>query len=95
MTEITHEFKVGSLWEEGPWELIENYDASEYGGPPCPHCFNIRKVTHKRHDGSTYEEGRYTCPAVIVLSNECGHNSTGLCLDCLLDAVRSIGIRSI
>lgn len=41
----------------------------------------------------------YTCshvrdgkvPRIIVAQNEGGHNSTGICLDCLLAALRAIG----
>lgn len=92
MKEATHKFDIGVMWEDGPWFIDENHECSSYGGKPCLHCHSQRVVTHKRHDGSEYKETKWICPTVIIVENEAGHNSTGLCLDCLLDAAKKVGI---
>jgi hypothetical protein len=44
---------------------------------PCKHCF---------------KEGSLTlCPRVVVAFNEAGYNSTGVCLDCIVEAAAKIG----
>lgn len=81
------EFLEGSMWEGGPWEIEYDHECSKNGGGrPCKHCHGERIVIHERSDKSTYPETLWTCPRVVVAYNEAGHNSTGVCLDCILEA---------
>ena len=72
---MNYEFKEGCLWDENPWYIQERRLDSHYH-QACKHC--------------TWEDERYfTCIAVIA-DNEGGHNSTGVCLQCILEAAKSI-----
>jgi len=81
------DFENGNMWEGGIWNIIIDMECSAYGGgDPCKHCYDFKNVIHTRSDKSTYSEKVWTCPRVIVVENEGGFNSTGLCLDCVLEA---------
>jgi hypothetical protein len=75
------------MWEAGPWLVEEDYEcSSQGGGAPCRHCHSERDVINKRHDKSTYTTREWICPRVVIAYNEAGHNSTGVCLDCIAEA---------
>lgn len=78
-------FDVGVMWEENPWEVRFDQDI-RYGPGRCKHCSEARIETTTRYDGSTFDTVHWTCPRVIVVKNEGGCNTTGLCLDCVLEA---------
>jgi hypothetical protein len=81
-----HVFQDGAMWEDGPWFIHEGEECSKNGGgAPCKHCHSERVITHE-----CYTETVWTCPRVVVATNEAGHNSTGVCLDCILEAARSV-----
>lgn len=81
----------GVMWEDNPWWIVFDRECSEYGGKPCRHCRDYKTVIHTRsHDSSTYTEGVWICPRLIVVDNEGGCNSTGLCLDCVLEVVKQL-----
>lgn len=85
-------FKIGGMWEESEWKLLIDYECSSYGGgEPCKHCTILPFSPKKRTDGSVYneEEKNWICPKVIIMKNEGGYNSTGLCADCVLEALLS------
>lgn len=90
---LSHTFNEGVMWEDNPFKIEINHECSEYGGSDCKHCHSHNGKIHTRSDGTTYTEKVWICPAVVVVNNEGGFNSTGLCLDCLLEAVRSKNIR--
>ncbi len=75
------EFPEGGIWDNGVWSIQFDRNA----GPPylelCRHCRPVdgRKQSH-------------VCPKVVVAQNEGGHNSTGVCLDCILEAAREHGL---
>jgi hypothetical protein len=85
-------FGEGDMWEGYGWEIAFEEDCSENGGgEPCEHCHSDRIITHTRSwNGTTYTERRWTCPRVVVGYNEGGQNSTGICLDCILEAAAVI-----
>lgn len=88
----TFEFDEGVMWESGPWKLAKDYPCSAHGGFPCRHCHSYETLTHVRSwDQSTYTERVWICPRLVIVTNEGGYNSTGLCLDCLLEAVAAVG----
>lgn len=71
-------FKIGGMWESPEWEVLFNKKV-EYSHKPCTHCTDI-KIDPKT-DCKTWR-----CPRIIKVYNEGGYNSTGLCLDCVLEA---------
>lgn len=82
--------KSGGMWENEEWEMRFNEECSSYGfGEPCKHCGEKYQRFEKRSDGSVYNENEWLwiCPRVVVAYNECGYNSTGVCLDCILEAL--------
>lgn len=77
------------MWEDGPWFIDENHEVSP--DRPCKHCNSKRVIVHTRPmDGSEFYTTAWTCPAVVIVENEGGYNSTGLCLDCLLEVAGTI-----
>ena len=86
----TVEFADGSMWEGLPWGIRFNEECSEFsGGKMCKHCIDKRTRVHKSKDRHR-KEVIWTCPRVVVAFNEGGYNSTGVCLDCILEAVNKI-----
>lgn len=83
----TKEFSIGGMWEEKEWKI--EYDFWVYNGNlyKCKHCTEFLKVYSKRLDGSKFYTIYTKCPRVVVAINEGGNNSTGVCLDCILENV--------
>jgi hypothetical protein len=73
----------GCMWEDEAW--IE-FDTKVSYSEPCKHCYGHKLEEHTRHGGSTYTRAIWYCPRVIVVTNEGGCNSTGVCLDCVIEA---------
>jgi hypothetical protein len=82
------EFAEGSMWEDFPWRIAFNEDCCY--STPCRHCHSHRIEVSTRRDGSTYETAHWICPRVVIAQNESGYNSTGVCLDCILEAADAI-----
>jgi len=90
----------GGLWEEDRWELRMNVEVrtrttreNDKVTPSCPHCGPIQERVHVRawDGGSTWSEFYCICPRVIVAINEGGYNSTGICADCVFEALKGLG----
>lgn len=83
-----HVFAKGGMWEFEDWEIALDCECSQYGGSkPCEHCHSERDKVHTRSiDDSQYVERVWICPRVVIARNEGGCNSTGVCLDCILEA---------
>ena len=90
---LTFSFNEGVMWGDNPFEIKTNESCSAYGGEHCKHCHSHKEILHERSDKSTYTEDVWVCPVVVVVTNEGGCNSTGLCLDCLLEAVKKLNLR--
>lgn len=86
----TFKFPIGGMWEDSDWTVETDHVCSSYGGKTCKHCHSEHGVVNKRHDGSTWNTREWTCPRVVVAVNEAGHNSTGVCLDCILEAAATL-----
>ena len=86
--EVSQAFSEGCLWEDvGTWTLITDCDVQEVM-QPCRHCHSPR-VKEFRYAGSQepYTKHYWTCPFVVSAENEGGHNSTGICLSCIIEAI--------
>jgi len=81
-------FNIGGMWEEKEWEIHYGcwiYEGDDY---KCPHCTEREIVRTNRSDGSFFETVYVKCSRVVVAVNEGGYNSTGVCLDCILEAIK-------
>jgi hypothetical protein len=93
-------FEIGGMWEESEWEVaLNHYCSASGGGLPCKHCVK-QTVKIETRDWVYHEEKRWTknsayttlcwwCPRVIIMRNDGGFGSTGLCLDCVLEVFRT------
>lgn len=79
---MEHKFKDGCMWEGGGFSINTDYECSEMGGGKmCQHCHS-----KETKDKTTV----WICPKVVIASNEGGYNSTGVCLDCIIEAAQSL-----
>lgn len=84
-------YKIGDLCEGLPWEIKLDEKVSIWSGiTPCRHCHTFITETKNRHDGGTYDNYYVTCPRVVIAKNEGGYASTMVCLDCILEAERTL-----
>jgi len=91
-----YKFEDGCMWEGGYWEVEINRRCNEFGGGvPCKHCHSECFDVRKRYDGSKYKVKQWICPRVVIATNEGGYNSTGVCLDCILEAENIIANKLI
>jgi hypothetical protein len=89
---MEHKFKDGCMWEGGGFSINTDYECSEMcGGEMCKHCHSKETKVHIRSDKTTYDEVVWICPKVVIALNEGGYNSTGVCLDCIVEAAQSLG----
>jgi hypothetical protein len=73
------------MWEEPEWEMWFDKACSPVGGgKACKHCKALEDI---KTNGWT-ETNRWSCPRVIVVWNEGGYSSTGVCADCVLEALK-------
>ena len=85
------EGEQGGMWE-GYWEIIDNVKCSENGGgEPCKHCKNIRAEERtNKPSGMKYYVTVWDCPYIVVANNEGSFNSTGVCLDCIIELAEKV-----
>ena len=89
---MVHKFNEGCMWEGGGFSIETDYQCSEHGGGEmCKHCHFKDIKVHTRHDNTTYNEVVWICPKVVIAENEGGYNSTGVCLDCIIESAKSLG----
>lgn len=83
------EYGIGIMGEDYPWEIC--LDGVVVDIVPCSHCYGEHIHVLANFDGSaTWEERVWICPRVVVAYNEGHCNSTGLCLDCILDVAKTL-----
>jgi hypothetical protein len=93
MEEKKIKYDIGGMWEFSSWEVFFEHKCSSYGGgEPCKHSRMLPFEAKKAVDGSVYneKEKEWISPRVIVVKNEGGYNSTGLCADCVLEVFNKI-----
>lgn len=101
MSRKTEEFNEGAMWETGPWEVAYDVEITKCSDiTPCRHCGETYQKEHKRPEWMSEQEAteravprswfttEFRCPRVVIAKNYAGHATTGVCLDCILDAVR-------
>ena len=86
-------FEIGGMWEEQEWEIFVNHECQSMGGgEPCKHCSSPkrRKWGENAWDKSPLYDTFWICPRVVVGINEGGYSSTGICLDCIIEAATTL-----
>ncbi len=74
---MVHIFDIGGLWDANSFEIDNDYKKSAgYGYIPCKHAVKV-------------DEENYKIRAVIAY-NEGGQCSTGVCLDCIIEAEKTL-----
>jgi hypothetical protein len=76
---------IGGIWEEKEWEVWYDFPLRwppgwSEGDKKCPHV-----IPGGEHG---------ICPRVVVARNEGGESSTGICLDCIIEAVKALPPRT-
>lgn len=94
---LSYTFEKGAMWEEYPIQIHFDEEVTRWrkDDQPCKHCHSQTEVINKRHDGSTYENYTWICPIVIQAHNEGDCNSTGVCYDCIKEAMISIENKTV
>lgn len=94
---VVYESLVGVLWERDyEYRIVKNARLSDSfeqraRDAMCPHCHGLeQRVLEPYFDGEERRDWIFYCPRIVVARNEGGYNSTGLCLDCLLEAVKGL-----
>jgi hypothetical protein len=98
-TQTVTYWPTGGLWEGSGFEVRLNEAMSRTDAPgsgfvpPCPHAIDVRREPGRW----TTTEGPFDAelvswrvPRVICSYNQAGHDSTGVCADCVVDAVRAL-----
>lgn len=80
----------GGIWEEKEITIGKNY-ILHHLADPCEHTKLLEEVEVTYFNNISYKEKIYIIPYVIIAENEGGYNSTGICLDCVLEYAEKIG----
>jgi len=86
--EIILTLQTGALWtDDDEWHIISNCVCGGVEGNFCKHC---KKVEIEKEEDAFDPEDKFICPRAVVAYNEGGYNSTGVCLDCILEVVAGL-----
>lgn len=79
---------IGGLWDNSTFTIERDYahEIHKNDPQPCPHAHSPRPSALPHSTNYMV----WTIPRVVIVENEGGHNSTGVCLDCVLVAAASI-----
>lgn len=81
----------GGMWEEAEWEIVFDGVVGAPESDMCQHCHGFKlRPDYNRHDYSIHYRPEFICPRIVVAENEGGYNTTGVCLDCILEAAASL-----
>lgn len=78
----------GGLWEEPQWIIEKDCEFSLWPNEQklaCPHAKDCESTT-------AWGAPLFSVPYAIIAINEGGHGSTGVCLLCVLEAAKQLGI---
>lgn len=84
-------FPIGGLWEDQDFTLKLNFHYSSYctSYVPCEHATEIETSLHEYYYNRPPEVVRnWIVPRVVIGMNEGGYNSVGICVDCIMKALK-------
>jgi hypothetical protein len=82
---------IGGLWESYDFDLQLNRDVNwTHGRPRCRHASGLRPV--HGYDGPFSRQVQWvtTIPHVVVMWNEGGFATTGVCAECVAEALEGL-----
>ena len=83
--------RSGGIWECNSFIIYKNYiQKIEDGYQPCEHCsesFEVIGFSFKKENGYREVVKAVKIPNLIVASNEGGYSNTGVCGDCIREAL--------
>jgi len=77
----THTFELGEYCEQYPWEIQVDSDEEHSVKTPCKHAIP---------SGG----GLFKLKRVVVAYNEAQCNQTCVCLDCILEAAKTVELQN-
>lgn len=81
-------FPIGGMWEYSNWDVHVDAVITVWADTvPCKHCHSPSTITHAN---PTYTQEQCICPFVVVAENEARFNSTGVCMQCIVEAYQSL-----
>jgi hypothetical protein len=86
------DFDIGGMWEFRAWSIELDVEIED-DTLPCPHCRQTYEEPRKNWDTAIaprLPKHKWVCPRVVVAMNEGGHGSTGVCLDCIVAAAKTM-----
>ena len=81
------EYSEGLPWKIGPTTAYDPHPDSI-----CAHAGALYTKVEKRYDGSTWETKHVDIQLAVIASNEGGYNSTAVCLKCVLEEAKRLGV---
>ena len=85
-------FNEGGMWEEKGFEIKLDCEIKDESTKEniCRHCHTITEKEKTLNNGKKYKLYSWICPRVVIAYNESGYNSTGVCLDCIIEAEKTL-----
>lgn len=83
-----HNFDNGCFNKYDVWRLVENYKVyiSNNDDKLCPHC------VYKGKDEKYVSSDVYINPCVLIASCSLGSDSIPICLQCILEGAKKVGV---
>ena len=90
--ETKKRIRIGGMWEFSRWNILFDVKVSQFAEVyPCYHCHSQTIKKRKNAWGQEMPaEWEWICPRVVEQYNEGGYATTGVCLDCILDASKEL-----
>lgn len=82
----------GSYGDFPHWEIEVRSNVGNYDVVPCFHAILITE-THPEWSENALtnpDKTQFLIPRLAVAYNEGGHRSTGICIDCILEAIAKL-----
>ncbi len=79
-------YEKGSLGEPYPWSIERDETTQFCESTVCHHCTLLPPSENDRG------RPRWTCPTVVVAHSQSRHDSTVVCLQCIIEAAKIEGL---
>jgi hypothetical protein len=88
-----YHFKQGAVWEDYGFSILTDYlhTYNENDLSACVHAHSFCDEEHTAYGGKKYTTRSWIVPRVAKAWNEAGYCTTGICVDCILEALIKLG----
>jgi len=84
---------IGGMWE-GEWDIIRDVECGGIGWvEPCKHCRDVTRTLVQYPAGEEVEV-KWICPTVVEAFCDAGWASTGVCAECIVEAMSKLKVPS-